>query len=232
MNITLFEVVASLRLTGTFDPEEITAALCRVPTDQWRAGQAGPAPKLRRSSDGWVLESAAGAGHVGEQVDRALDELAPISDRLRHILSAREMSGCLSVAVDTDGQGRPVIALSAAALRLLAASGLSLDVDVISGATDDPDPATPVIRTESTGHPDGPFHRTVVSWCAEDAVSAFLDEWPDRSMTSQDRPGGEILVQAEMSVGSFPSMYFHPHLLARLASTAMSLRIETCPRTT
>lgn len=179
-----------------------------------------------------MLELATGAGHVGEQVDRALDLLGPMSDRLRRILSARETSGCLSVAVDADGRGRPVVALSAAALRLLAASGLSLDVDVISGATDESDPATPVIRTDSTGHPDGPFHRTVVGWGAEDAVSVFLDGWPDGSMTSQDRPGGEILVKAEMPGGSFPSMYFDPRLLTRLASTAMSLRIETGPPTT
>ncbi|MEV0682745.1 DUF4279 domain-containing protein [Nocardia sp. NPDC050378] len=53
-------IAVSLRLTGAFDPAEVTAALGLAPTAHWRAGQTGPAPKLPRKSDGWVLGLSTG----------------------------------------------------------------------------------------------------------------------------------------------------------------------------
>ncbi|WP_406236165.1 DUF4279 domain-containing protein [Nocardia sp. NBC_01009] len=127
----LVEVAVSLRLTGVFDPDEVTAALSLTPSNQWRSGQQGAAPKLRRSSDGWVLRLATGVGQVGEQIDRAVGQLAQVSGQLRHILSDQEMSGCLTVAVDAPAGCWPAITLSPATLAFLAPSGLSLDIDVI-----------------------------------------------------------------------------------------------------
>ncbi|MFD4356102.1 DUF4279 domain-containing protein [Nocardia sp. NPDC058518] len=127
----LVEVAVSLRLTGVFDPDEVTAALGLTPSDQWRSGQQGPAPKLRRSSDGWVLRLATGVGQVGEQVDRAVGQLAQVNGHLRHILLGQGMSGCLIVAVDAPAGCWPAITLSHATLEFLAPSGLSLDIDII-----------------------------------------------------------------------------------------------------
>ncbi|WP_446224820.1 DUF4279 domain-containing protein [Nocardia sp. IBHARD005] len=124
-------VTVSLRLTGTFEPDEVTAALGLTPSDQWRTGQQGAAPKLRRSSDGWVLRLPTGVGSVGEQIDRAVRQLAQVSPQLRNILSEQGMSGCLTVAVDAPAGCWPEITLSAATLAFLAPSGLSLDIDVI-----------------------------------------------------------------------------------------------------
>ncbi|MBH0781422.1 DUF4279 domain-containing protein [Nocardia bovistercoris] len=127
----LVEVAVSLRLTGSFDPDEVTAALGIVPSDQWRVGQQGQAPKLRRNSDGWVLGLGAVAGQVGEQIDRAVGQLAQIGEPLGRVLSTRGIAGCLTVAVDAGDDGWPVVLISAAALAFLASSGLSLDVDII-----------------------------------------------------------------------------------------------------
>ncbi|MEV6063710.1 DUF4279 domain-containing protein [Nocardia asteroides] len=127
----LAEVAVSLRLTGTFDPDEATAVLGLTPSDQWRAGQQGAAPKLRRTSDGWVLRLTTAVGQVGEQIDRATGQLAQISDQLQHLLSSPGLSGCLTVAVDIPEEQWPGITLSAATLTFLASSGLSLDIDVI-----------------------------------------------------------------------------------------------------
>ncbi|GGN94243.1 DUF4279 domain-containing protein [Nocardia rhizosphaerihabitans] len=127
----LVEVSVSLRLTGAFDPDEVTASLGLTPSDQWRSGQQGAAPKLRRSSDGWVLRLVTGAGQVGGQIDRAVGQLAQASGQLRGVLSDPEISGCLTVAVDAPPGRWPEITLSAATLAFLAPTGLSLDIDVI-----------------------------------------------------------------------------------------------------
>jgi len=127
----LAEAAVSLKLTGSFDPGEVTAALGLAPSDQWRAGQRGAAPKLRRSSDGWVLRLGTAVGQVGEQIDRAVGQLAQTSEQLGHVLSTQGISGCLTVAVDAGEDGWPVVALSAATLAFLASSGLSLDIDIL-----------------------------------------------------------------------------------------------------
>ncbi|MEV4209156.1 DUF4279 domain-containing protein [Nocardia salmonicida] len=127
----LVEVTVSLRLTGIFDPDQVTAALGLAPSDQWRSGQQGAAPKLRRSSDGWVIRLAIGVGQVGEHVDRAVGHLAHLGGQLRHILSDQGMSGCLTVAVDAPADCWPTITVSPPTLVFLASSGLSLDIDII-----------------------------------------------------------------------------------------------------
>ncbi|MGW4774826.1 DUF4279 domain-containing protein [Nocardia vinacea] len=127
----LSEVTVSLKLTGTFDPDEVTAALGLAPFNYWRAGQQGAAPKLRRSSDGWVVRLEVSFGEVGEQVDRAVEKLAQVSTRLGHVLSNQGVTGCLTVAVDAGEEIWPTITLSAATLAFLASLGLSLDIDVI-----------------------------------------------------------------------------------------------------
>ncbi|MEV6063709.1 hypothetical protein AB0L62_27235 [Nocardia asteroides] len=100
--------------------------------------------------------------------------------------------------------------------------------------SDETDHQTPIIRVEATipyagDLKEGDFHRTDASWSLEDAVDAFLDE-----LCAGERAnfGNEILVEVAMTSRSFPSMYFAPQLLNRLASTGMSLRITTGPRTT
>ncbi|MFF5032249.1 DUF4279 domain-containing protein [Nocardia salmonicida] len=127
----LVEVAVSLRFTGAFDPNEVTTTLGLAPSDQWRSGQQGAAPKLRRSSDGWVLRLAAGVGQVDEKIDQAIGQLAQVSEQLRYVLSDQEISGCLTVAVDAPMNCWPAVTLSPATLAFLAPSGLSLDIDVI-----------------------------------------------------------------------------------------------------
>ncbi|MFF0541294.1 DUF4279 domain-containing protein [Nocardia thailandica] len=125
------EVSVSLRLTGTFDPDEVTASLGLVPTDQWRSGQAGPAPRLRRPSDGWVRQLNKGFGEVAPHIDQAARQLAKISTQLQQVVALPGVSGYLGIAVDSPADHWPEITLSAPTLALIAASGLSLDIDVV-----------------------------------------------------------------------------------------------------
>ncbi|MEV4209157.1 hypothetical protein [Nocardia salmonicida] len=100
--------------------------------------------------------------------------------------------------------------------------------------SDEQDDQTPVIRTGVVGigeNDETNSYRVDVNWSLEEAVDAFLDEFSARSVTAHGNSGGEILVEAALAGRSFPSMYFDPRLLNRIASTGMSLRIETGPRT-
>lgn len=103
---------------------------------------------------------------------------------------------------------------------------------------DDSDREIPVIRTEMARHPENGlrenrFRWVGASWSLEDEVNAFLDEMSagGRSVAMYSEPGGELRVEAALAGRSFPSMYFDPRLLRRLASAGMSLRITTGPRT-
>ncbi|WP_280221021.1 DUF4279 domain-containing protein [Nocardia neocaledoniensis] len=126
-----FEVAVSLRLTGAFEPERVTAALGLAPSKQWRTGQPGAAPKLRRSSDGWVLKLVDNVGRVDDSVQEAVDRLKEIDARLRPILDDPNISGYLAVSVDTPANCWPSIALSSSTLSFLASTGLSFDIDVM-----------------------------------------------------------------------------------------------------
>ena len=65
----------------------------------------------------------------------------------------------------------------------------------------------------------------------EDEVDAFLDASTGGGSTAMhSEPGGELRVEVAMAGRSFPSMYFDPRLLRRLAAAGMSLRITTAPR--
>ncbi|MEV0684284.1 DUF4279 domain-containing protein [Nocardia sp. NPDC050378] len=126
-----YEVAVSLRLTGEFEPDGVTAALGLAPSKQWRAGQPGGAPKLRRKSDGWVLKLVDNVGSVDDSIHQAVDRLEEINARLQPVVDDPNISGCLAVSVDAPANCWPSIILSNSTLSFLTSTRLSFDIDVM-----------------------------------------------------------------------------------------------------
>lgn len=124
-------ISTSLRLTGNFDPDEISRKLSLTPTSQWRAGDTGPAPSMHRPSDGWNLKFSGDEQTFATELERNVQTLIARSNQIREILAEPTATGYLMIAVDMDGDEWPELAISAETMSKLAHLGLSIDIDII-----------------------------------------------------------------------------------------------------
>lgn len=125
------QVAASLTLTGKgFDPKEITSALGIQPTKTWRMGSSIQNTLLKREHDGWEWSSGyVRTLNLPELVDRVLDALEPVSDKLVEVRQKLELDVELQCVVYVRDQ-TPIVGFSLATLERIGKLKAEIDIDL------------------------------------------------------------------------------------------------------
>ncbi len=131
--------VAALTITGfNCDPDEVSGQLEMKPTKVWRAGDPVVAsrPEARKHREnGWryAVQVADTDEEAELGLERALQKLVRVisTNQSCFVHLPSEASVELSCYLRIDGETRPVISFNKDAVRLIAAIGASIDVDLV-----------------------------------------------------------------------------------------------------
>jgi hypothetical protein len=133
------KAVAALTVTGfTCEPEKISSQLETAPTRVWKIGDPVVAsrPEARKHREnGWryVVEVAEGDEEAALWLERALQQLVRfiVAKQACFARLPSESSVEVSCYVRIDGKTSPVIAFDKEAVKVIAAIGGSIDVDLM-----------------------------------------------------------------------------------------------------
>jgi hypothetical protein len=121
------EQYAYFALTGSFDPEEITARAGVDSSDSWRAGDLHPRTRRERKSSGWSLHSRLPRSEPLEA--HIKDVLARLDQNPEGFASlSRDHGGCMQL-VGYFHEGYPGLNFDADLVAGLGRYGLSVDFD-------------------------------------------------------------------------------------------------------
>ncbi len=124
----MIELIVRFRLTGEFDPDQITSDLGIPPSETWRKGDFVRSTIICRETDGWCLNSALGKTAGLEQQTKAILKMfEPSWTKLEKFCST--LNAELSCSIYTSGY-RPSIHFDTAVVQRMASINGTIDVDL------------------------------------------------------------------------------------------------------
>jgi hypothetical protein len=127
------QVAASLSLTGSFDPAEVSNLIGLQPARTWRAGDSVGRRPIKRKDDGWVIEiPREDSLDADVQVQKVLAVVEPHLADLFIVAAKYRLVSILSVAVyvDSNDATAPALHFPSDVLGKLDEMGASLDIDL------------------------------------------------------------------------------------------------------
>ncbi len=132
--MTRAELETHLKAVGSFDPEELTAAVSIQPSKTWRAGERVGRSKISLESDGWRISCRqSSTQNANEQVSELLQILGDSTSDLISFCEDHGLEVILTVrAYVPSGSGAPNLVLKRDIIQALAELRAELDIDVMT----------------------------------------------------------------------------------------------------